>query len=82
MEDDHNRRRPQLKMTSMEDNLYGRRPQWEKFFQWRITSMEEDLKEVLQEDDISLFSKPILYRAWSSSAPACSFLMSSLLVSY
>ena len=29
--------------------------------------MEEDIKE----DDISLFSKPILYWAWPSSAPAC-----------
>ena len=45
----------------MEDNLNGRQPQWkialmEKKCQWRITSMEEDLKEALQEDDINLFS--------------------------
>ena len=32
----------------MEDNLNGKK--------WRITSMEEDLKEALHEDDISLFS--------------------------
>ena len=66
MEDDHNGRQPQWKTTtmetiSMEDNLYGRQLQWkttsmEKTCQWRITSMEEDLKEALQEDDISLFS--------------------------
>ena len=67
MEDDHNgRRQPQWKTTSMEDNingrqLNGRQPQWktismELFFQWRITSMEEDLKDALQEDDISLLS--------------------------
>ena len=50
----------------MEDNLYGRQPQWKttlmedklngKKCQWRITSMEEDIKEALQEDDIILFS--------------------------
>ena len=45
----------------MEDNLNGRQPQWkttpmDKLCQWRITSTEEDLKEALQEDDISLFS--------------------------
>ena len=46
MDDDgHNERQPQWKTTSMG-----------KCFQWRITSMEEDLKEALQEDDISLFS--------------------------
>ena len=64
MEDDVNQRYlngklPQWKTTSMEDNLNGRRPQWktasmEKKCQWRITSMEEDLKEALQEDDIFL----------------------------
>ena len=71
MEDDLNRRRPQgrqppwqttsRKTTSMADNLNGRQPQWKiasmgKKCQWRITSMEEDLKEALKEDDISLFS--------------------------
>ena len=77
MEDNHNGRRPQWKMTSTEDNLYGRqpqskttlmeenlngrRPQWEKKCQSRITLMKEDIKEALQEDDISLFSQPILY---------------------
>ena len=61
MEDDLNGRQPLWKTTSMEDNLNGRQPQWKttsmgKKCQWRITSMEEDLKEALQEDDISLFS--------------------------
>ena len=45
----------------MEDDLNGRQPQWkttsmDKKCQWRITSMEDDLKEDLQEDDISLFN--------------------------
>ena len=50
----------------MEDNLYGRQPQWKttsmeddlngKNMSMEETSMEEDLKEALQEDDISLFS--------------------------
>ena len=53
----------------MEDDLNGIK------FQWRTTSMEEDLKEALQEDDISLFSQPILYWAWPSSAPACFVLL-------
>ena len=48
-------RQPQWKTTLLEDNIYGRQPQWKKC-PWRITSMEEDLKEALQEDDISLFS--------------------------
>ena len=39
-----------MKTTLMEDNLNGRQPQWKKM------SMEEDLKEALQEDDMSLFS--------------------------
>ena len=74
MEDDLNGRQPQWKTTSLEDNLNEIQPQWEttsmgEKYQWRITSMEEDLKEALQEDDISFFSKPILY--WPSSAPAC-----------
>ena len=68
MEDDHNGRRPQWKTTSMEDNLYGRQPQWKTTLmednlngrqpqcQCWITSMEEDPKEALQEDDISLLS--------------------------
>ena len=51
----------QWKTASMEDSLNGRQPQWkttsmETKCQWRITSMEEDLKEALQEDDTSLFS--------------------------
>ena len=54
-------RQPQRKTTLMGDNLYGRRPQWRKKCQWMITLMEEDLKEALQEDDISLISKLILY---------------------
>ena len=33
----------------MEDNVNGGQPQW------RTTTTEEDLKEVLQEDDIILF---------------------------
>ena len=50
-----------MEATSMEDDLNGRQPQWtttsmDKKCQWRITSMEEDLKEALQEDVISLFS--------------------------
>ena len=61
MEDDLNKRQPLWKTTSMEDNLNGRQPQWKttslgKKCQLRITSMEEDLKEALQDDDISLFS--------------------------
>ena len=61
MQDNLNARQPLWKTTSMEDNLNGRKPQWqltsmEKKCQWRINSMEEDLKEALQEDDISLFS--------------------------
>ena len=60
MEDDLNGRQPLWKTTSMEDNLNGRQPQWKttsmgKKCQCRITSMEEDLKEDLQEDDISQF---------------------------
>ena len=39
----------------MEDDLNGKNMSMEE------TSMEEDLKEALQEDDNSLFSKPILY---------------------
>ena len=35
--------------------------------------LEEELKEALQEDDISLFSQQILYWAWPISAPACLF---------
>ena len=50
MEDDLYGRQPQWKTTLMEDNLNGRQPQWKKM------SMEEDLKEALQEDDMSLFS--------------------------
>ena len=34
----------------MEDDLNGKKKLW------RITLMEEDLKQALQEDDISLFS--------------------------
>ena len=37
MEDDLSGRRPQWKMSSMEDDLYARQPQW------KTTSMEEDL---------------------------------------
>ena len=48
MEDNLNWRQPQFKTNSMEDNLNGRRPQW------KMTSMEEDLKEALKEDDIIL----------------------------
>ena len=60
MEDDLNGRQPQWKTTSIEDNLNERQPQWKttsmgKKCQWRITSMEVDPKEALQEDDISLF---------------------------
>ena len=45
----------------MEDKFDGRQPQWkttlmDKKCQWRINSMEEDVKEALQEDDIRLFS--------------------------
>ena len=55
MEDDLNGRQPQWTTTSMEDDLNGKNMSMEE------TSMEEDLKEALQEDDNSLFSKPILY---------------------
>ena len=41
----------------MEDNLIGR------WHQWKTTSMEDD--------NISLSNKPILFLAWPSSAPAC-----------
>ena len=53
MEDYLNERRPQWKTTSIEDNLNGRQPQWKtpqwNKSQWMTTSMEEDLKEALQE---------------------------------
>ena len=55
MGDDHKGRRPQWKTTSIEDNLKGRKPQWKKM-SMKDNSMEEDLTEALQEDDISLFS--------------------------
>ena len=61
MEDDLNGRQPLWKTNSMEDNLNGRQTKWQttsmaKKCQWRITSMEEDIKEALKEDDIGLFS--------------------------
>ena len=61
LENDLTGRQPLWKTTSMEDNLNGRQPQWKttsmgKKCQWRITSMEEDLKEALQKDFISLSS--------------------------
>ena len=77
MEDKLNERQTQWKtnsiehkwrITSMEDNLNGRQPQWKTFLngrwhQWETTSMEDD--------NISLPSKPILFWAWHSSAPPC-----------
>ena len=57
MEDTHGRQ-PLWNTTSMEDNFCVRQTQWKmtsmgKKCQWRITSMEEDLKEALQEDDLT-----------------------------
>ena len=62
MEDNLNREQPQRRTTSMEDDLNGRRTQrkttsMEDYLngKWRMTSMEVDLKEAIQEaDDINL----------------------------
>ena len=61
MEDALNGIQPRWKKTSMENILNGREPQWKtismgKKCHWRKASMEEDFKEGLQEDEISLFS--------------------------
>ena len=52
MEDGLNGRQTQWNTNSIEDNLNERQPQWKttsmkKKCRWRITSMEEDLKEAL-----------------------------------
>ena len=44
MEDDLNERQPQWKTTSMEDNLNGRRAQW------KTSSMEDDIKGGLPQN--------------------------------
>ena len=48
MEDDLYGRQPQWKMNSMEDNLNERRLN-ERQTQWKTMSMEDDIKEALQE---------------------------------
>ena len=59
MEGDLNGRQPQWKThqwktNAMEDNINGRRPQYDlkvRRPKWKTTSMEEDINEALQKAD-------------------------------